>query len=66
VTNCNIEREAYDEFRKLTVGRSTQAAITDLVRWFNSQPVDVREVLLSRISRANQVKVLRAVIRQMK
>jgi hypothetical protein len=66
VTNCNIEREAYDRFRELTEGRSTQAAVTALVTWFNSQPEDVRELLLSKISKANQVKVLRAVIRQMK
>jgi hypothetical protein len=66
VTNVNIDAGAYDKFRALTAGRSTQAAITDLVRWFNSQPEDVRELLLSRISKANQVKVLRAVIRQMR
>jgi hypothetical protein len=64
--SMNIESATYDAFRRQHGSRSTQAAITRLVRWFNSLPVDAREAILSDMSPAAKEAVLKLAIRQLR
>jgi hypothetical protein len=65
IVNCNVEKDAWDEFRRSYGDRSTQGALSALIRTFNSLPPDAREIMLSRVTNANKIRVLKAVIRQL-
>jgi Mg/Co/Ni transporter MgtE len=63
--SANITAAIYDEFQQRLGKRTTQMALTDLIRTFNSLPPDAREIMLSRMTNANKIRVLQAVIRQL-
>jgi hypothetical protein len=65
-TGVSIDAKVYDQFTAAYGDRTAKAAISKLVDWFNSLPVDAREAILSDMSDESKVKVLRAVIRAMK
>lgn len=66
ITSVNIPVRVYDEFvSRTSAKRTAQESLGRLVAWFNSLPVDAQEAILSRMTAASKVMVLKEAIRQL-
>jgi hypothetical protein len=64
-TTVNLDSKTYDRFVRAYGTRPAKASFRRLVEWFNSLPPDAQEVIMGRLSKGAQVRVLQAVIRQL-